>query len=1155
MKNFIVEYTDNVCKFSRTGKKRITSIDTIDKVVITLVTYVPAQLVQRYIKFTRATVLSISIEKWCRLTGISWSYRGISSNKLNRMINGNGRKGLNLGFWNCRKGLITSDKNASYKKDEIMQFIKKKNLHAMCVVESDLHSQNSRIRRRKPLNKDEINRILEIPGFRIILPKSWEVHGQARVLVYVKEDLQVKIRDEGQAFSDLPTVSLEIGFGREKKTIVNYFYREFTSGVSGLMDNQSQVERFKRQMTIWRSLCTGNKDVICMGDANLCALEWLEDSYKYKDLSEIAQEFMAETSMVQVIKVPTRSEVVQGGVVSQSCIDHCYTNSTDKLSKPEVLAVGSSDHLGVTVTKYTKHERSKPNTVKKRSYKDFNVEGFLTDILESEITKNVTECDDLDIAAKLFEDDFRSILDRHAPIKVFQMRKNYSPYLTTETKLLMEERNVIKEEMTKNGDTELARELKVLNKAIAKAVKQDEKDYYKNGLEDKFDTSKAWKIAKELIGTTKNLGPTAIKKISENGEVETIRNPQKLAAMFNEFFRNKVKKLRNKTADHIPTISPLERLRKYLETRRQPIPGFSLQEINRDTFRKVMKKVKNSRVHGVDWIDGYSIKIASPLLEDCLIHLVNLSFRSNKFAACWKPQLVHPTHKKKAKDEIENYRPVSHIVQVGKIVEYAAQLQIIEHFEKYNLFHQNHHGSLANHSTATAIAQLYNSWLEAAEKKEFSAVCLLDQSAAYDLLCHKTFGEKLKLYNISEETISWVLSYLGGRTQLVQVESKMSTPLDCEDHAVPQGSILGGLFHVINSNDFPDCHEHGEGVVYVDDDSDTVHNADPVQLSELIEKEAQNSADWLTDNRLCVAEEKSKLLVISTKQLRTQKITEKMKIVVNRKQIEESSSEKLLGVVINSNLTWNNHLYGDDTSEGLVTQLSKRVGILKKLSSKMNRERLRQFAAGIFYSKLSYCLPVFGNVFGLEKYKVTNSRYTAYTMGDNHKLQVLQNKLNRLLTGAKYNTPTADLLKQTKSLSIQQMIGFQTIMMASRITKSKKPDYLSHRFQERQRGEGLRGRSGYLLQPNLSLTISREGFVNRAITLMNMLDESVRNESNPEVFRRRVYEWVKKNIDIKPKNRFQTLPRRQHHLVEPVLYQETNHPNLITRYFHIQNSN
>ena len=69
------------------------------------------------------------------------------------------------------------------------------------------------------------------------------------------------------------------------------------------MDNQSQVERFKRQIKIWRNLCTGNKDVICMGDANLCATEWLEESYKHKELSELAHEFMAETSTVQVIKV------------------------------------------------------------------------------------------------------------------------------------------------------------------------------------------------------------------------------------------------------------------------------------------------------------------------------------------------------------------------------------------------------------------------------------------------------------------------------------------------------------------------------------------------------------------------------------------------------------------------------------------------------------------------------------------------------------------------------------------------------------------------------------------------------------------------------------------------------------------------------------
>ena len=243
-------------------------------------------------------------------------------------------------------------------------------------------------------------------------------------------------------------------------------------------------------------------------------------------------------------------------------------------------------------------------------------------------------------------------------------------------------------------------------------------------------------------------------------------------------------------------------------------------------------------------------------------------------------------------------------------------------------------------------------------------------------------------------------------------------------------------------------YEEGEAVVYVDDDSDSVHHADPAALRELIQQEAKNSADWLTDNRLCVAGDKSKLMVIGTRKLRTQKLHEEMQIEVDGKEITESESEKLLGVVINNELTWSNHLYGDEENEGLVPQLSKRLGILKKLSTRMSKKRLRLFASGIFYSKLNYCLPVFGNVFGLDKYKEENNRYTSYTMADNNSLQVLQNKLNRLLTGSQYNTPTIELLQQTNSLSIQRMIAFQTIVMTFKILKSKKPSYLSKKIQE-----------------------------------------------------------------------------------------------------------
>ena len=161
------------------------------------------------------------------------------------------------------------------------------------------------------------------------------------------------------------------------------------------------------------------------------------------------------------------------------------------------------------------------------------------------------------------------------------------------------------------------------------------------------------------------------------------------------------------------------------------------------------------------------------------------------------------------------------------MVEYSVYFQIVDHFTTNSLFHQNHHGSLANHSTSTAIMQLFDLWLEASERHELSAVCLLDQSAAYDLLCHVTLKEKLRLYNFSEDSIKWLMSYLSERTQQVQVESKTSSPLECHDHGVPQGSVLGGLLHVINCNDLPACHEVGVGVVYVDDVSDTVHAKDP----------------------------------------------------------------------------------------------------------------------------------------------------------------------------------------------------------------------------------------------------------------------------------------------------------------------------------------
>ena len=85
---------------------------------------------------------------------ISWAHWSGSTNKLIRMINGNGRKGYNIGLWNCRRGLINGEKCSSFKMVEVQQILENINLHMLCLVESDLHSPISRFIRRHPLSND-----------------------------------------------------------------------------------------------------------------------------------------------------------------------------------------------------------------------------------------------------------------------------------------------------------------------------------------------------------------------------------------------------------------------------------------------------------------------------------------------------------------------------------------------------------------------------------------------------------------------------------------------------------------------------------------------------------------------------------------------------------------------------------------------------------------------------------------------------------------------------------------------------------------------------------------------------------------------------------------------------------------------------------------
>jgi hypothetical protein len=552
------------------------------------------------------------------------------------------------------------------------------------------------------------------------------------------------------------------------------------------------------------------------------------------------------------------------------------------------------------------------------------------------------------------------------------------------------------------------------------------------------------------------------------------------------------------------------------------------RKISEEELDKYIKKLKGNKSSGIDQIDSFLLKLAAPHIKRVLLHIINLSL-SESFPEHWKLQLIRPNFKKGDRLEGENYRPVSNIPEVSKMAEFAMFDQLSQHFLENNLFHPNHHGFLPMHNTSTAIIQLYDLWLEAAENKEMSGALLLDLSAAFDLVDHSILLQKLELYNLSPSALQLIKSYLVNRKQVVQVETKLSEPAEIGDIAVPQGSVLGGLMFLIFKNDFPATTEDedlGESILYADDDTDTVSDKDPEQLQVKMQTKANSSTAWYQDNGMICSGEKTKLLIISTKELRTSKLTSANKFVelsVCGKTVHESRSEHLLGLTVRNDLSWADHLYGNgltgkDKTIGLLSQLSQRVGILKKLKPFTKPSQFSSILNGIFTSKMTYGIQVFGNVWGMRSLDDEIRRFHGYTKEDNRRLQVIQNRALRLQTGLGWEASTRHLVSEGKALSVQQLTAYHTLMTVFKAVRLKKPSYLAEKFKLRQPNESdvFPHRQTNCIKVKANLTISRGGIVYRGAKLWNLMDPDLRNEPKLKTFKPKVKKWIIANVPVKP---------------------------------------
>lgn len=215
-------------------------------------------------------------------------------------------------------------------------------------------------------------------------------------------------------------------------------------------------------------------------------------------------------------------------------------------------------------------------------------------------------------------------------------------------------------------------------------------------------------------------------------------------------------------------------------------------------------------------------------------------------------------------------------------------------------------GFRRNHSCETALINMIDKWLNALNNGNLVGVILIDFRKAFDLVDHKLLLKKLSLYKLNRNALKWFQSYLTTRKQRVSLGNCLSNEqfVKC---GVPQGSILGPLLFLLFINDLP-LHINIHSDLYADDT--TLYDIN--SSKDIIERNLQNALNilskWCEHNGMVINLSKTKVMLVTTRQKRNTLINDKLHITLNDVELKVLSGDKILGVYVDNNLLWSNHI-------------------------------------------------------------------------------------------------------------------------------------------------------------------------------------------------------------------------------------------------------
>ena len=743
--------------------------------------------------------------------------------------------------------------------------------------------------------------------------------------------------------------------------------------------------------------------------------------------SEIEKYFDTFTSnqFMPLITCPTRF-----GKSSKTLIDNIFFNQFSNDIVSGNFTVGISDHVpqfAIIQNTPSATPKTKNLTKKVRKYKQIDCSKFNQDLNSIDWTIGN---EDVNQYGSNFINVFNQILEIHAPIKEIKLTKTKikqktKPWINndilkqikTKDKLYVKyikETNIINKQNFFN-------EYKTKKNDITKLIRISKKSYYNEYFEkNSQNIKKLWSGINQIINKTKNKdsSPVCI-EIDTDGNTQTITEPKQIAQEFNSHYTTVADKILQKRK-----FPGKKEFHTYLKNSNSK--SFMTKPTTPAEIEDIISKIDTSKSVGPNSIPNQLIQSISKSISTPLANMFNNSFTNGVCPEFLKISTIIPIYKKDSKLKVSNYRPISLLSNINKILEKLMFQRLYTFLEENKCIYNLQFGFRQRHSTNHALLSMTQEIKDTIDKGNLAIGVFVDFQKAFDTVNHHILLRKLEHYGVRGLANNWFKSYLTKRKQCVSI-SGITSETSYINHGVPQGSVLGPLLFLIYINDLHTCIRHST-VRHFAADTNLLYTTDKTKyrnrnIVNNLNQDLKSLNHWLLANKISLNSTKTELIFFRHKKTPIPNV----KIKLNGVKLVGSSDVKYVGITFDEHLTFNNHIK-------LMNAKLKRANNLLAISRHyVSKDLLLQIYYGQFYSHLNYGCQLWG-----QNPNQTNQTFT------------LQKKAIRLIGFSHYQAHSSPLFKNLKILKLTDIVKSNNVLFTHNTLNNKSPTTFNDYFKIKQ---------------------------------------------------------------------------------------------------------